>query len=120
MLVNPVTKLETLAPIPSKLNAGPTSPAANPTPPTNIPLFDPMMSFALPSPVHQSTNPDGAGVQSVCARRTGGTNANVAKLSILRTIVALDLEKMPCLERGSAIVFIRRTGCYGYRPSLIH
>src|SRR5271169_6452156 len=49
----------TSALLPFRLNAWPTSPFVNVTPPSRVPLFEPAMSLALPPPGHQPTNPAG-------------------------------------------------------------
>src|SRR6516225_8264791 len=58
----PVGRL-TYWPLPLKLKALPTSPAACVAPPTRVPGLPPAMSGAvvvlLPSPVHQPTRPEG-------------------------------------------------------------
>src|ERR1035437_321137 len=51
----------TSALVPLNLNAWPTSPAANATPPSKTPLLVPAKSLATPSPRHQLTKPCGAG-----------------------------------------------------------
>src|SRR5213083_594162 len=50
--------------MPLNENACATTPGANKTPLTRLPLLLPTMSFALPSPGHQLTSPDG-GLQQV-------------------------------------------------------
>src|ERR1035437_6588073 len=69
MLVRPGMTLVTILLTPLKLNAWPTSPAANATPPSKTPLLVPVMSCALPSPGHQATKPDGEGTQSAANAR---------------------------------------------------
>src|ERR1017187_4155137 len=53
--------------LPLKLNACPTSPFVNVTPPTKVPLLVPCMSLALPSPGHQATMPVGGGMHTLAA-----------------------------------------------------
>jgi hypothetical protein len=59
-------------------------PLVNTTPPTNIPLFVPMMSLALPSAGHHATKPAGGGVQD-------GSDARlVVKTSVDKMVIAID------------------------------
>src|SRR3984957_7209517 len=54
--------------MPSNLKASPTNPGANFAQPFNCQLFEPTMSFVLPSPGHQLTAPDGSGAQLLLPR----------------------------------------------------
>src|ERR1035441_6853068 len=58
---------------PPKLNACPTSPFVNVTPPPRVPLFPPARSNASPSPGHQATSPAGGEMQSADHARNAGS-----------------------------------------------
>src|SRR6267154_1043595 len=55
--------INTPSPLPSNVNAWPTSPAAKAALPARVPLFVPARSSAFPLPGHQFTNPEAGGVQ---------------------------------------------------------
>src|SRR5258708_4406410 len=54
----------TASPLPSKLNAWPTSPAPKAALPTRVPLLVPATSSVFPLPGHHETKPEAGGVQT--------------------------------------------------------
>src|SRR5262245_56103701 len=89
--------------MPSKLNAGPTMPAANVAPPSSWPSSFPVRSAALPSPVHQAIRPLGAGTPpGVSAKnwndcfqpRTAGSTVSVEDARIAPAAISIDCEPL--------------------------